>query len=586
MEFKEKEIIVNSDEAVKLYIFTREDNQPYIIPPILQPKKMNGREILWLLDKTGHISYQILIDGKYEIESKKKGTLVKFSAKYLKKEFNGYPNCDFMGNIFFFDFEDGKEFEYALSRFYWDSILCEVAERTVMRKKKKIREGYVLSTLKVDFYGGTYPAVDHEFHIKGRLSLGGELELAVVRRMMELNFRIMEGDKKKLYRSACSQQPNGKIEYRVTRRSMDNSEEAVMFLLTGNIEIIEEMYLYYCATKDKFYLSKKMELLRKSAEYIESFIEKNGRLQSQVFYEDQVMKDGAVAQAQAFAYNAFMRMGDLERIIGNNEYARKYDRLAEKLKENYTKDLPEGYWDKDKKRYIDWFDKKGRAHDHIHLLSNALPVLYGFDNKERTERLDALIKEHDNIFQKFPSFLAAKIEDYTDNEIGSGGPYDLCAAGRYWCHDAKYRKATNQNQVLKNQLLAVKNEAKNDDFYMGERYDMNYVYYQDKKNWHGSPLYYEYPNTFANVLINDYLGVCAHEKADVLVAPSLVDYGSVRLDSYGIFYEYNEKFFAVTNLNERDIEVSLDLSHLPVKNSLENHIIKLLPNEKAIVNFE
>ena len=47
-----------------------------------------------------------------------------------------------------------------------------------MEKKKDIRDGFVLSTLNLKSYGGTYPAVDHEFHMKGRYAVGGKAESA------------------------------------------------------------------------------------------------------------------------------------------------------------------------------------------------------------------------------------------------------------------------------------------------------------------------------------------------------------------------------------------------------------------------
>ena len=59
------------------------------------------------------------------------------------------------------------------------------------------------------------------------------------------------------------------------------------------------------------------------------------------------------------------------------------------------------------------------------------------------------------MFSKVPILCRGKIEDYTQSEIGVGGPYDLCAAGRYWCHDAKYRREKADAALLKRQLERV-----------------------------------------------------------------------------------------------------------------------------------
>lgn len=108
---------------------------------------------------------------------------------------------------------------------------------------------------------------------------------------------------------------------------------------------------------------------------------------------------------------------------------------------------------------MDWIDRQGVVHDHIHLLSNALSVTFGFNDPTRNDAVNAVIEQYDDVFQKFPSFVAAKIEDYTESEIGVGGPYDLCAAGRYWCHDAKYRREKADAALLKRQLERVAQQA-------------------------------------------------------------------------------------------------------------------------------
>lgn len=127
--------------------------------------------------------------------------------------------------------------------------------------------------------------------------------------------------------------------------------------------------------------------------------------------------------------HSFELMARLEAIAGAPEKADRYAALANKMRHNYIQPIPEGYWSERDGRYVDWIDRQGAAHDHIHLLSNALSVTFGFNDPTRNETVNAVIEQYDDVFQKFPSFVAAKIEDYTQSEIGVGGPYDLCAAG-------------------------------------------------------------------------------------------------------------------------------------------------------------
>ena len=134
-----------------------------------------------------------------------------------------------------------------------------------------------------------------------------------------------------------------------------------------------------------------------------------------------------------------------------------------------------------------------------------------------------------------------------------GGPYDLCAAGRYWCHDAKYRREKADAALLKRQLERVAQQAGADNFDMGERYDMNYIYYntgeESKRNWHGSPSYYEYPNVFLDVLVHDFLGLRPDEAADLLVAPCCPGDTQVSMASFGVAYRLSGQGFSIRNIS-------------------------------------
>ena len=74
---------------------------------------------------------------------------------------------------------------------------------------------------------------------------------------------------------------------------------------------------------------------------------------------------------------------------------------------------------------------------------------------------------------------------------------------------------------------------------MGERYDMNYVYYPSEKNWHGAAHYYEYPCVFIWNLIAGYAGVRFGLQADLEIEPMLAGDGRVRLENPQYAIEYD-----------------------------------------------
>lgn len=548
-----------------LFAHVQEGGRDYVIPPLHQPKRFDGNGFLWAIGGDGKPSRRICTAGAYHVLWGEQIRVV-FDGAYTTEEFPELPRCDFLGNRFRIRINGSERFETVLAHFYWQNLLNQCAERTLMRRKKRLREGYILSTLKTDFYAGTYPAVDHEFHIRGRIAMGDAFDLQIVRRMMERQLHLMRTDWRRQFRVPCSVQPTGRREYRVTRRSQDRSVKAVMFPLTGVIELIEAVYHYYCRTKDIAFVRRHLETLEGGVSWIKRHLDSSGRLWSDVYYEDQVMKDGAAAQAQAFAIHSLRLMARLEALAGRPEQARSCGELAERMAANYIRPIPDGYWDPESARYVDWIDRQGQVHDHVHLLSNALSVTFGLNPAGRDGCVIRTIAENDAVFQKFPSFVAARIEDYTPSEIGSGGPYDLCAAGRYWCHDAKYRKACGDAQALLDQLSRVADEAEKGNFMMGERYDMNYIYYNTgedgARNWHGSPLYYEYPNVFIDVLIHDFLGIGFDEAADLTLTPCCTPGTEMAMDSFGIAYHFTGEEITFTNISGKELHIYVDLSRI------------------------
>jgi hypothetical protein len=226
--------------------------------------------------------------------------------------------------------------------------------------------------------------------------------------------------------------------------------------------------------------------------------------------------------------------------------------------------FPMGYWDAQNKRFIDWVDRDGKAHDHIPLLANELPVTFGYATAAQATDVASLIKNNEKEFERFPSFVAARIADYDKSEIGSGGPYDLCAAGRYWYWDAAYRASQDQGAMLLDQLKTVAAEGAKNGYFMSERYDMDHVYYIDGKDAHGAEKYYEYPNVFAAVLIERLLGLTVPADADLSVAPHLTTYGTVEFDTpeYAVRYRYSQDGFALKNLSDKSRRYKVDLSGL------------------------
>lgn len=545
-----------------------EQNQWWVLPTNSTSREIDANRALWLLpldaNSTDHSWHLVFDSGALSAIKTATGLTVSLHASHVTlSQAEARPHSDPFGHRFSFDFAGGARLEQALAAFYWGTMLPSVVEKT-FAARFPYHDGYVLSTLNVNSYAGSYPAVDHEFQIKGRLAIGSAADLDIVRRMIGLQFQLINDDPERLYRMPTSVQPDGRREYHVRRNSQDDRQNAAMFPVTGNIEVIEESWRYYEASKDAVWLRSNIQNLEHSAGWVLSNTDPYGRVWSDVYYEDQVIKDGRATQAQAFAAHAFELLARMETLLTRHKEAARFTQVAGKMANVLVAPLPLGYWDTDNHRFIDWVDRDGRVHDHIHLLANELPVTFGYATAEQAAAVRRLVDNHAAEFERFPSFVAAKIAAYDKSEIGSGGPYDLCAAGRYWYWDAAFRASQQQNALLLHQLITVAAEAAANGYFMSERYDMDHVYYIDGKDAHGAEKYYEYPNVFAAVLIGKLLGLTVPADADVSVAPHLTSFGSVEFTTpeYALRYTYSEDSFVLKNLSDKPRRFDVNLTSL------------------------
>ena len=160
----------------------------------------------------------------------------------------------------------------------------------------------------------------------------------------------MREDKKGLSRNVCSVQPSRRREYNVWRRSKSLKVRAQMFRISANVEFVEEVYEYYCLTKDIGFLLKNINAIEKNCAYIERFVRPDGLLDSHVYYEDQVIKDGPVLQAQMFAVNAFRLMAQIEKLLAREKKSAYYTDIARRLADSAVQDFPVGFWNPEKCR--------------------------------------------------------------------------------------------------------------------------------------------------------------------------------------------------------------------------------------------
>ena len=149
----------------------RKDNQWWILPISETGAQIEVNTNLWVLplyatsaDHSWYVRLNGGVASAMKIENGLKVRIQTDSFEIYKAE--ARPHSDPFRNKFSFKIDDGVQLEDALAAFYWGTMLPSVVEKTTAANFT-YSGGYVLSTLKTSSYAGSYPAVDHEFQIKG-----------------------------------------------------------------------------------------------------------------------------------------------------------------------------------------------------------------------------------------------------------------------------------------------------------------------------------------------------------------------------------------------------------------------------------
>ncbi len=154
----------------------RENNEWWLLPISTSGKQVDANRALWVLplDATSKKpSWHIQLEGgDLSAEATESGlTVIVHAKKVILSKADTRPHSDPFGHRFSFAMDGGQQLEEALAGFYWGTMLPSVVEKT-MAANFPYHDGYVLSTLNVSSYAGSYPAVDHEFQIKGDCNAG------------------------------------------------------------------------------------------------------------------------------------------------------------------------------------------------------------------------------------------------------------------------------------------------------------------------------------------------------------------------------------------------------------------------------
>ena len=110
-----KSLYIKNSEQIYASIFS--ENNLYVIPPVYQPDSFSGDTFLWIINEQDNCFTYITTDGTYKVSAQENQKHITFSSEFIRKDFEGYPRCDFLGNTFEFDMGDDGALTETLAYF-------------------------------------------------------------------------------------------------------------------------------------------------------------------------------------------------------------------------------------------------------------------------------------------------------------------------------------------------------------------------------------------------------------------------------------------------------------------------------------
>ncbi len=279
---------------------------------------------------------------------------------------------------------------------------------------------------------------------------------------------------------------------------------------------IANAVLIYAAGRDRQWLGEQIGSVNLSADYLASLVTEDGRVRGAGYYVERPTRIESDGVTQCHAVEAFRQAAALNALLGREEDADRYSKLADKIRDNFTTK----FWQKDK--FAEYYNP-----EHGYITAHGLTdtdwaaLALGVATPEQAEILyPRLIKDKGFFYGTMPAGISTKPDSYEDWEFAHPDRYDLGAMGRVWYLTARAQAGRDDPDSLVAGLHAVAAQGQKNGYYWHERYHPS----QDGENRPAGPITYcEYPANFIRIVQRYLLGVDLRIDGSLVLAPTVPD---------------------------------------------------------------
>ena len=279
-------------------------------------------------------------------------------------------------------------------------------------------------------------------------------------------------------------------------------------------------------TLDRKWLEAQLPSVNLSADHLASLVTEDGRVKGAGYYIEMPARIESDGVAQCHAVDAFRRVAALNRVIGDEVEARRYEGLAGRVRTFFVT----RFWIGEKQQFAEyWHPQRGFISNHGLTDTDWAAIALDVATPQQRAVLWPKLKDEKGFqYGGMPTGISTRPETYEDWEFTHPRRHDLAAMGRVWYIEAQARARMGDAGGLLRGLTRVAEVGRANDFYWRERYQ------PDGKGGviaAGPNTYCEYPANMIRIIRRFLLGVEMRLDGSVVLSPTVT--GDWWLEGFG-----------------------------------------------------
>ena len=278
----------------------------------------------------------------------------------------------------------------------------------------------------------------------------------------------------------------------------------------GDPTYIQNADVIFRRTQDRPWLEAQLPSVNLAADHLASLTTEEGAVKGAGYYVEHPTRIEFDGVAQCHAVDAFRRIAALNRVVGDEVKARRYDELAGRIQRHFIT----RFWIKD--HFAEYLDPvRGLISSHGLTDVDWAAIATGVVTPEQQAVLWPKLKdEKDFYYRGMPTGIATHPETYEEWEFVGTSRLDLAAMGRVWYLEAWARARRGDAQGLLDGLRKVSQVGRENGYYWHERYP------PDGKMT-GKVKYCEYPANLIRIVQRFLYGVDFRLDGSLVLAPTV-----------------------------------------------------------------